>query len=274
MTNLPGRKLSPRRAICKDYTNDVCELAAINGIEINGTKVYVPASQKYAVPSITNQPTLEKCRWPQSEGCIWYENCLDRFNDCKNSSDEYAISFGKLYCEKYAMNLFKFSESGQDWIGHVRQCLQSKISKLVGTSISCKDLKTRAFDSHPDCYFSSSPYHGFCSLPVSDWCHVAFTVGDALFKPGAAKLSWENAGETIKKCGKFKVEQFARLVNDAQTAMKAPTTKAPIIDRLLYMTKDKIKKGLDDLNKPVIPPIKDPKLPLPQLGIGDIPNIG
>ena len=88
MTNLHGRKLSPRRAICMDYTKDVCELAAINEIEISGTKVYVPASQKYAVPSITTQPTIEKCRWPQSEGCNWYENCLDRFNDCKNSCDE------------------------------------------------------------------------------------------------------------------------------------------------------------------------------------------
>ena len=48
----------------------------------------------------------------------------------------------------------------------------------------------------------------------------------------------------------------------------------PVLDRLLDLAKDKIKKGLDDLNKPVIPPIKDPKLPMPQLGIGDIPNIG
>ena len=219
-------------------------------------------------------PTLKQRRWPDNEDCSWYENCLDRFNDCKNSNDEYAISFGKNYCEKYARNLFKFSERGRKWIGIVRQCLISDMSKLVGTSISCEDLKTRAFESHPECYYFGNSYYGFCALPLSDWWHVTYTVGDAFFKPRAAKLSWENAAELMKVCGKFKVEQFVRLVNGARTTTKAPTTKAPVIDRLLDLAKDKIKKGLDDLNKPVIPPIKDPKLPLPQLGIGDIPNIG
>ena len=38
MTYLPGRKLSPRKAIRKDYTEDVCALAAMKGIEIKWYK--------------------------------------------------------------------------------------------------------------------------------------------------------------------------------------------------------------------------------------------
>lgn len=174
------------------------------------TKSLPNPTSSTAADTTTPPALLKQCRKPSGDDCFWYENCLDKFNDCKNSSAEYAINFGKHYCEKYSAAFPSFSKAGQQWIGMVRKCLQQKLADQVGTAVTCTDLKEKAFASHPDCYVQS----GLCDLPFLDWIRMLGTVGDAFFRPSAAGGTWANSATTANQCKQLKIQAFKKLIND------------------------------------------------------------
>jgi hypothetical protein len=122
--------------------------------------------------------------------CEFYDECLHALRPCtssENSDEEYALSYGRRYCEAFLAVEPTLSEYGQLWSGSVRKCLQAKLVQDIGLWIhgSCVDLSRVAFDHHPDCYAFSE--HSGCpsmsGLSVSDYATVIVIVKEyvALF---------------------------------------------------------------------------------------------
>ena len=76
----------------------------------------------------------------------------------------------------------KLSHGGQVWVNATLHCLQEALVPILNqnTTMSCKDLKDFAFDSHPACYTGDGSSHpskpSICHLPVGDMAHVVGTI--------------------------------------------------------------------------------------------------
>lgn len=122
--------------------------------------------------------------------CSWYVQCLQaKYPTCTGASN-YAINFGKRFCDRYAETFDSFTAKGQAWVNRTRLCLQIALVPYIEDSLqitlapymedskhlSCKGLRETAFATHSPCYVNS----GFCSLSFWDWLQVARTVAPAL----------------------------------------------------------------------------------------------
>ena len=104
---------------------------------------------------------------------------MNKFNNkCANAKDEYALSYGEKYCEKFRVSYSQFSPQAQQWIDKVRKCLQQELAPYVGSEIFCGQLRDVAFDSHKDCYINS----GLCKLKFEEQKKVLGVVKSA-FNP-------------------------------------------------------------------------------------------
>lgn len=87
--------------------------------------------------------------------------------------DGYLIGYGARYAERFYRNTRPWmSPAGKRWLDATLVCLQVALRDQIDASTSCDDVRTIAFDSHPECYVDS----GFCRLPLSDWFAVAATI--------------------------------------------------------------------------------------------------
>ena len=93
------------------------------------------------------------------------------------------------------MSSQEFSAQGQQWVSRVRKCLQVVLKDVVGTKISCSDLKAKAFKSHTKCYADS----GFCSLPFDDYTAV-FKLVKGAFVPFSGS-SWHSFWNGVATAG-------------------------------------------------------------------------
>jgi hypothetical protein len=103
-----------------------------------------------------------------SDDCEYY-SCVAQAKHCSDSS--YPISFGKRYCLRYVEDSANLSKYGQEWLQNVRKCLIKDMTTFEDT-LSCSQLRGRAFKGHVTCYVES----GFCHLSWKDKARVVKTI--------------------------------------------------------------------------------------------------
>ena len=90
--------------------------------------------------------------------------------------DGYLLGYGTKYAERfYRQTRPWMSPAGRQWIDRTLVCLQETLQDRIDATTACADVRTIAYDSHPECYVAS----GFCGLPWSDWLLVLATVDGA-----------------------------------------------------------------------------------------------
>eukprot|EP00762_Andalucia_godoyi_P008031 ANDGO_03491.mRNA.1 hypothetical protein SPRG_03290 len=139
-------------------------------------------------------PTPEACTAPVPETCSFYSNCLDKTHSC--GIDGYALGYGLKYCSRFMANLQSFSTVGQQWINGTLVCLQLALEPvLTNPSLTCSDIQTIAFESHPKCYIAN----GFCSVVKNpaDWLALAHVYD---MKDIFSKLGWQQVLEVLEQC--------------------------------------------------------------------------
>lgn len=100
-----------------------------------------------------------------------YYRCAEQTLHC--GPDGYLIGYGARYAERfYRQTRPWMSPAGKRWLDDTLVCLQVALRERIDATTSCTDVRTRAFDTHPECYVDG----GFCALPLSDWFAVAATI--------------------------------------------------------------------------------------------------
>ena len=115
--------------------------------------------------------------------------CQESKNPC--GVDGYNLSYGYKYC---SLSKFKLlgrmsSERGRNWVGDTFMCLQGQSFKdfKVGEQYSCKAIKEKSFDSHPDCYADA----GFCSLGNYDRLQIFNTIKSEILSVQTIKQGFD-----------------------------------------------------------------------------------
>src|SRR5690349_12841923 len=98
---------------------------------------------------------------PSETDCQYYQE-IENAHQCGPRG--YAMNFGYRLCEKYLKAQPRTTENVQAWFPKVRLCLQQYLEETNGLFTTCKDLKSRALESHLACYLST----GFCELNKHD----------------------------------------------------------------------------------------------------------
>ena len=129
-----------------------------------------------------------ECYSPSGDDCSWYRSCLEARYPCQGTDDGYAIEYAEKFCNLYVENYNDFSEDARDWIDGVRQCLQVSLVRylrLWTMGKTCADIRSAAFESHPQCYLNPAPgVPGICQLDCIDAIKIFVLVnieGRALF---------------------------------------------------------------------------------------------
>jgi len=180
------RRISSYR--CKDQRAVACWYQC--QLELNGKgsgEVYDNCRCSSSSPIPIQATRLgPECYSPGGIDCSWYRDCLEERYPCEGTEGGYAIEYAERYCNLFNDHYNSFSPSGQMWVNGVRKCLQVALVPLLRPwlSKSCSDIRTEAFDSHPDCYVNpASGAPSICSLSCSDvWkaFYLVNVVGDAL----------------------------------------------------------------------------------------------
>ena len=100
-----------------------------------------------------------------------FYQCAEQTLHCGPSG--YLVGYGTKYAERFYRKTRPWmSPAGKQWIDDVLVCLQEELHAAIDAQTSCPDVRTIAFDTHPDCYVAA----GFCELPFTDWLLVAATL--------------------------------------------------------------------------------------------------
>ena len=142
---------------------------------------------------------LRSCDRPDiNTTCNWYPNCLERVHPC--GPDGYALGYGFKYCTLFeAANASVLSPRGLAWRDLTLVCLQEALLPLLNRSITCPDILSFAYETHPICYTQS----GVCHLPASDWRAIEHIICQG--SPSCDGQVWQAAFwkqlfETLKLC--------------------------------------------------------------------------
>jgi hypothetical protein len=128
----------------------------------------------YALSAVTGDP-VTSCPIVDHDAIAGHEatfyDCAEQTLSC--GPDGYLIGYGARYAERfYRYTRPWMSPTGKRWLDSTLVCLQEKLRERIDASTSCEDVRTIAFDSHPECYVES----GFCELSLIDWFAVAATI--------------------------------------------------------------------------------------------------
>ena len=120
---------------------------------------------------------MEDCYNPTGESCEWYSDCLQSAYPTCTGASNYALNYGKYFCDRYNQRWDKFSPNAQAWISRAKKCLQIALVPLLNIAgkISCDELKSKAFATHPSCYVDC----GFCDIGFKNWVEVFITIDRA-----------------------------------------------------------------------------------------------
>ncbi|KND04330.1 uncharacterized protein SPPG_00060 [Spizellomyces punctatus DAOM BR117] len=158
-----------------------------------------------AIPQpIANIELPQNCTAPTPHTCTFYASCLEVAIPC--GPDGYALGYGNKFCSKFQASADKFTDAGEQWMYNVMSCLQhSLVPKLPNNStnspkpMSCSELKSFAYGTHPNCYLSA----GVCTLAPKDWIVLLEVIGiQELFTIETI----EQALAVAKGCGKEYIE--------------------------------------------------------------------
>ena len=112
---------------------------------------------------------LAQCRSDAMPSCQVYTSCFARYCPCDGDANEYFVSYGKKYCERF-LAISNFSDAGKKWRDSTLRCLQGVIVPKLDISESpkcnCVEMKAFAFRSHVECYTKNTS--SICELPLSD----------------------------------------------------------------------------------------------------------
>lgn len=139
-----------------------------------------------------------QCMNPIVPSCGVYTSCFAKFCDCRRSPDEYFLSFGNRYCERF-LDEGRFSQVGKEWRDSTLRCLQEKIVPHLDLSTAsrcdCSKMREIAFESHVSCY--TQPGKSVCDLPIADLGIIGQTVEarDAFSRDG-----WRTFLQIARKC--------------------------------------------------------------------------
>lgn len=76
--------------------------------------------------------------------------------------DNYLITFGAYYCQKFQSAAALFSPEGRIFLENMRLCLQAELEKVEG--LNCQNVRRIGLGSHAVCFNR----HRFCRLPAFD----------------------------------------------------------------------------------------------------------
>ncbi|NOD85922.1 hypothetical protein [Ruegeria sp. HKCCD6119] len=123
------------------------------------------------------RPAQAQCVNTATPSCGVYEACFAKYCPCKNDADEYFITYGKKYCERF-LSKTSLSDAGKTWRDKTLNCLQEtivpKLDISTNPSCNCSSMRKFAFDSHVQCY--TQPGASICDLPVDDIIEIGMTV--------------------------------------------------------------------------------------------------
>ncbi|XP_021349070.1 uncharacterized protein LOC110447601 [Mizuhopecten yessoensis] len=142
------------------------------------------------------------CYNPDGTKCSWYRQCLEKRYPCEQTGSAYAITYAEKFCDLYAKNVHMFSTYGRQWIAASKKCLQVVLAPVLSpeVNISCSDIKSMAFASHPKCYSNPSEGFSFCSLSLRDKLEVFWTIKEALLSAfeETVKAAWATVLDCLK----------------------------------------------------------------------------
>jgi len=142
-----------------------------------------------------------RCYSPDGTVCDWYQECLNKMFSCTGEA-EHAISYGEQFCNLYGQTELQLTETARQWINAVRKCLQVALVPVLHfcrVKSTCEDIKRNASTSHVPCY--TQPYQGFsvCSVPVSDWLRIFWTIKSS-FASSTFVETFKGSVTTAAKC--------------------------------------------------------------------------
>ncbi|MCM2353025.1 MAG: hypothetical protein NDI63_05355 [Pseudobdellovibrio sp.] len=111
-------------------------------------------------------------------GTCYYYKCIERSEACGKKG--YYLEFGEHYCEKYQADQDNYTARGQEFLNHIRSCLQDELEReniRLGHLPVCDKVKKFAVDTHKTCYQE----YDFCSLPDADKRRIKLTAKKELF---------------------------------------------------------------------------------------------
>src|SRR5688572_32600927 len=80
-----------------------------------------------------------------------FYRCAEATLSC--GPDGYLIGYGARYAERFYRHTRPWmSPVGQRWLDATLVCLQVALRERIDARTSCDDVRTLAFDSHPECY--------------------------------------------------------------------------------------------------------------------------
>ncbi|KAL3854897.1 hypothetical protein ACJMK2_014133 [Sinanodonta woodiana] len=150
-----------------------------------------------SAPEVSPLPV--ECYNPPGDSCHWYHECLEVVYPCQESVDDYGVRYAEKYCTLFTKNSPFFSNKGKEWINATRKCLQAALVPLFRQhmTLTCKEIKTIAFESHAECYVRPSPTVSFCDI-VQDWLTIFWTTKQAFVDSTLSSLKLLN--EVMRRC--------------------------------------------------------------------------
>jgi hypothetical protein len=139
-----------------------------------------------------------QCSNSATPSCNVYEQCFAKYCPCDNDPNEYFLSYGQKYCQRFLDNA-NFSDAGKAWRDKTLVCLQESIVPKLDISeqpvCNCGGMKNFAFQSHVSCY--TSPQHSICDLPVADIKEIGAIID---IKDAFSSDGWKQMKEVVKVC--------------------------------------------------------------------------
>ncbi len=144
----------------------------------------------------------------QNESCEKYIGtcdfylCQEKKNPC--GLDGYNLGFGFKYCSGSKFKLLDQMQTdlGKSWVASVFQCLQKKSFRASETNETrtCDQIKSDAYNSHPDCYVES----GFCELKMSEKLKIFKLIKKEIFSAATIR----QAKNLLNQCHLLKQEEI------------------------------------------------------------------
>jgi hypothetical protein len=159
-------------------------------------------------------PTQLEAPVPIPGTCTYYTQVVEPLFQCGPKG--YVLGYGAKFCQAFSDDRVNFSPNGQAWIWSVMDCLQAKLvpvveAQVAGSSITCAQLKTFGFGTHPTCY--TLPSNSICKdLPPSDIIHILFTIRSVIFDIETL----QQAITVVQSCG----DQYAHIFLDMLAGKK------------------------------------------------------
>jgi hypothetical protein len=107
----------------------------------------------------------------------------------------YYLAFGYQYCSR-SLGSFqdRVSDKAKAWLKNVATCLQQTLEDEVPADTECSEVKSRAVDSHIQCYKTTN----FCAQKIQDKVKIISMLSPELSKPQMVGVGITIMAECLK----------------------------------------------------------------------------